>query len=274
MLSDNEVNDWANDSSRHGDKTSEGSATASDTRSRVFGATAQPADTSTHAEDRRHGASGHRDTSSNQPPASRTQPERSRRARVIAASVSDRPTSATMSSSVQGSAQHLANTRACSPRGQWARVVPAADPSVIETQGEQDVGGVGHRCRPVADQLVRPRGGPVVHRTRHRHHLDRSLESLARRGERSTSLAALDHDEHLAQRREDAVALWEPELLGLRAGRPLGQQQTLTGDGLPKVGVDPWIRGVESVGNHADSSPRFGTQGATVSGAIDALGQA
>ena len=201
-------------------------------------------------------ASGHGATSSNHPPASRTQPDRSRRARVIAASVSGRPTSATTSSSVHGSArQRCEHLRLVAPR-QRTRVVAAVrhgggrDRAPSSTSATSVTG-----VAPSRISWLVPGGGPVVHRPGHGHHLDRPLQRLPRRRQRTAALAALDHHDELAQRGEDAVALREPELLRLRARRPLRQQQTVAGHGLPQVGVDPRVRRVESVGHHADDAP-------------------
>src|SRR3954454_15733928 len=71
------------------------------TRSRVFGDQRPDHDT----------------TGSNQPPDSRTQPVRSRRARAIAASAIESASADTTSSNVRGSSWQAANTTASTPRG-------------------------------------------------------------------------------------------------------------------------------------------------------------
>ena len=166
----------------------------------------------------------------------------------------------------------LQHPRLVAPR-QRPRVVATAVAAVIETEGEQHVGGVGDRRRTVADQLVGPGSGAVVDRPGHGHHLDRPLQRLSGGRQRSTPLAALDHHEQLAEGGEDAVALREPEPLRFGARRPLGQQQPVARHGVPEIGVDPRVRRVETVGDDADDRVRSGAQRSTVGGAVDPLGQ-
>ena len=127
---------------------------------------------------------------------------------------------------------------------------------------------------PSRSSWLVPAAARLLHRARDRHHLDRALERLTCRGERSASLTALDDHEHLAERGEDAVAQREPELLGRRARRPLRQQQAVAPPP-PRHSSACW-RG------YGRSSPLATTptawpvpapQGAAVGGAVDALGE-
>ena len=102
------------------------------------------------------------------------------------------------------------------PRQRPGVVGRPAGPPGVEPEGDEHVVDAGDRRRTVAQELVGAGRGPVAHRAGHGHHVDRALDRRLGRDQRAATLAALDDDEHLAERGEDAVAQREPERLGRR----------------------------------------------------------
>ena len=210
VCSDNEVSDRPNCSTRQAAAASSARRSAGGTGPRVFV----------------HVCTDHDTTGSNQPPESRTQPARSSRASAIAASATGRSSA---DDDVVERARIVAARRQdvgldAARQRPWV-VADRPGAAGVEPERHEHVVGVGDRRRAVAQQLVGAGRGPVAHRARHRHHLDRALDRGLRRDQRPASLAALDDDQHLAERGEDAVAQREAERLGRRARRPLRQQQ-------------------------------------------------
>ena len=191
-------------------------------------------------------------TGSNQPPASRTHPVRSRRARAIAASAIGRSRPTTIASSVRGSSRQAARMSASCPRERSRVIRRGAGSSAVEAEGDQHVVGTRHRSGAVAQQLVRAGRRPVADGAGHGHDVDGSLDRRLRRDQRAAALAALDDDQDLAQRGDDAVAQREAERLGRRARWPLGEQHAPRAHLGPQRSMHAGVGVVRAVADHGD----------------------
>ena len=155
-----------------------------------------------------------------------------------------------------------------------SRVVPRpAGAPLVETERHHQIVDAGGGCGTVAQQLVGSGRRSRIDRARHREQLDSAVTGLLGGDQAAAALAALDHDEHLDERGQDAVAQREAEGVGRRARWPLGDDRTAGADFGPQRRV---LLGVRRVGTVADHGQRAGIgmrEGAAVGGAVDALRQ-